>query len=415
MKTHILKPLAPFACAVALCAGSTINTCAQDNWETVFPPDAIPSSGLAMLTSIATSPGGHVFSGGWEYDMATDVTSAILVRSLDRGATWQETARIPGYQFEKVSVGGEGTVYLLAASSSDTSSGQLWRSIAANAGANLEPVAEFRSFLGNQHYVTDLAADGQGNVFICGAINVPSGRTSVERWMVAKGVPNTTGGLDWSLVDQYTMDNKNNSSAQDIAIKPSTDLSAPAQIWVHGWPGHRASSTRAIRRSLDGGATWQTVHTYDNGGILGNGAVLAVTGTGEVYAHGEMRVWVNKKTAQDYYVTRRSLDGGVNWQIVDQSPKHVYGWAKAVAVRPDGAVFAARDEHSSVGEPWRWMVRASPRGDAGTWATSDAGFPGDAESIAIDGEGSVYVAGRGGEWNGSHYGLIRKLQAATAQ
>ena len=59
------------------------------------------------------------------------------------------------------------------------------------------------------------------------------------------------------------------------------------------------------------------------------------------------------------------------------------------------------------------MVRASPTGDAGTWATSDAGFPGDAESIAIDGEGSVYVAGRGGEWNGSWYGLIRKLGVAA--
>lgn len=108
----------------------------------------------------------------------------------------------------------------------------------------------------------------------------------------------------------------------------------------------------------------------------------------------------------------RSLDGGVNWHIVDQSPKHVYGWATAMAVRPDGAVFAARHEHSGVGEPWRWMVRRSPNGDSNTWTTSDGGFPGDAESIAIDDEGNVYVAGRGGEWNGSWYGVVRKLSTA---
>jgi hypothetical protein len=241
MKTPIPNTLARWACLAALGVATTLNSLASDDPNTVFLDghDTAPGVYTCPL-DIAASPSGEVYAVGYRWQETEDTSSAsesVVLRSLDRGATWETATALDldGAEFVTAMTDCAGNLYALTESPLE-----LWRSAAQDQGANLRKITTFSEVLpGFVVYsvsTRSLAIDAAGNVFICGVRHASTTKPSstLVRWVVAKGVPTTDGGFSWSLVDEYALDAKYDSQASGLAVRPSDNPDHPSEVWVRG-------------------------------------------------------------------------------------------------------------------------------------------------------------------------------------
>ena len=406
MKTHALKPLAPFACAVALCTAPFVNLHASDPYTVFLDPDPSVYTGF---WDIAAGPSDRVYSVGYVEDGDTFIDKAVI-RSLHRGApgTWEISTAVTdgGRTFFHATVDGFGNLYAMAGYGGDE---ELWRS--TEEGVNMQWITTLKQVLpaGSQLAWRSLAADADGNVFVCGYRPLTSGRTTLNRWMVARGIPTSSDGLAWSVVDEFTLDAKYGSFATGLTIRPSSNQSSLSEVWVRGTVGNKSGNQVALRRSTNGGAegSWQTVTTYvgDTRWFRGIGAdSLAVGVNGEVYDVGQVAVSVSKKAVENRWTTWRLAPGAASVQVVDQLP--VASAALKVGVDSTGRVYVHGGRSGFDGS----VLRTSANGNAATWDDYDLAAGASFYAMTIDDEGSVYLAGELCE-PGACLGCIRKLPA----
>jgi hypothetical protein len=409
MKTLVPKSLATIACAATLCLTPFANLHASDPYTVFLDPDPSVYTGF---WDIAAGLSGQVYSVGWIEDGDTVIDKAVI-RSLDRGepGTWEISTAITdgGRTFFHATVDGLGNLYAMTGHGGDE---ELWRS--TEEGVNMQWLATLSQVLpsGYQLAWRSLAADAAGNVFVAGYRPVTSGRTTLNRWMVAKGSPTSAGGLAWSVVDEFALDTKYGSFATGLAIRPSSNLLNPSEVWVRGTVGSKSGNRVALRRSTNGGeqGSWQTVTTYtgDTRWFRGIGAEsLAVGANGAVYDVGQVAVSLSKKAVENRWATWRLAPGASSVQVVDQLP--VASYALKVGVDAVGRVYVHGGRSDFDGS----VLRTSADGTSGTWVDHDLAAGAYFYAMTIDDEGSVYLAGEcadpeTGAWLG---GCIRKLPA----
>lgn len=406
MKTFVPKSLATVACAAALCIVPFANLHASDPYTVFLDPDLSVYTGF---WDIAAGPAGQIYSVGFIEDGDAWIDKAVI-RSLDRGepGTWEVSTAITdgGDTFFHATVDGLGNLYALTGQSGNA---ELWRS--TGEGVNMHWIATLSQVLpsGYQLAWRSLAADAAGNVFVAGYRPVTSGRTTLNRWMVAKGRPMSSGGLSWSVVDEFALDAKYGSFATGLAIRPSNSPSNPSEVWVRGTVGSKSGDRVTLRRSTNGGApgSWQTVTTYtgDTRWFRGIGAdSLAVGANGAVYDVGQVAVTVSKNSVQDRWTVWRLAPGASSVQVVDQLT--VASAALKVGVDAVGRVYVQGGRSGFDGS----VLRTSANGSSGTWADYDLAAGASCYAMTIDDEGSVYLAGEVCA-SGTCLGYIRKLPA----
>jgi hypothetical protein len=412
MQTHVLKSLAPFACAAALCTAPFADLHASDPNTVFLDPDPSVYTGF---WDIAAGPGGEVYVVGFVIE-GDDPAYEVVLRSLDRGATWETASVVTDSNgtFINAAVDGAGNLFVITSGSGGGTGGEIWRSAASDQGASLQRVTTFNSVLpsGYRLRTPTLAADAVGNVFVAGYRPVISGRTTLARWMVARGTPNSGGGLNWSVVDEFTLDTKYGSFVTGLAIRPSSDPLSPSEVWVRGTSGSKSGDRVVLRRSLQGGSsgTWQTAATYtgDTRWERGIGVKsLAVGPSGEVYDVGVVTVALSKKETESRWTTWRLAPGASSVQVVDQLL--VASYALKVGADAVGRVYVHGGRSGFDGS----VLRTSSNGNAATWDDHDLAAGASIYAMTIDDEGSVYLAGEcvdpeTGAWLG---GCIRKLPA----
>ncbi len=159
----------------------------------------------------------------------------------------------------------------------------------------------------------------------------------------------------WQTVDDFQY------APGKAAIHRGVVANAAGAIFVAGsGPDAAGVNHGVVHRSLDGGATWDTVLDVPSVNLLR----IATSPSGEVLAVGSQAV-VNGK-----WVTYRSSDGGVTWSLADQfrfsNGKAAIAWsvtADAARIYVSGT---ARDTKSID----HWLVRRSIDGGL-TWTTAD--------------------------------------------
>ncbi|MCW5551054.1 MAG: hypothetical protein KIS67_02690 [Verrucomicrobiae bacterium] len=393
MKTLIPKSLASFTCAAALFMAPLANLQASDDPNIVFL-DSDPSI-YTGFWDIAGAPGGEVYAVGFVIEN-DDPAYEVVLRSLDRGATWDTASVVTDSHgtFINAAVDGGTNLYVVTSGSGGGTGGEVWRSAAPHQGANLRRVTTFNDVLpsGYRLRTETLAADAAGNVFVAGYRPVTSGRTTLARWMVARGTPTAGGGLNWSVVDEFTVDSKYGSFATGLAVRPSNDQSAPSEVWVRGTVGSKSGDRVVLRRSVQSGApdTWQTSATYsgDTRWERGIGVKsLAVGGAGQVYDVGMVKVALSRKLSENRWATWRLAPGASNVEIVDQLT--VSSAAYKVAVDALGRVYVQGGRSGFDGS----VVRASVNGNSGSWGDYDLAENASFYGMNLDNEGSLYLAG----------------------
>jgi hypothetical protein len=414
MNTLIPKSLALLACAAALCLAPSANLHASDPYTVFLDPDPSVYTGF---WDIAGGPGGEVYAVGFVIEN-DDPAYEVVLRSLDRGATWDTASVVTDSHgtFINAAVDGATNLYVVTSGSGGGTGGEIWRSAALDQGVtaldqgvNLQRVTSFNSVLpsGYRLRTETLAADAAGNVFVAGYRPVTSGRTTLARWMVARGTPTDDGGLNWSVVDEFTVDSKYGSFATGLAVRPSNDQSAPSEVWVRGTVGSKSGDRVVLRRSGQSGApdTWQTSATYsgDTRWERGIGVKsLAVGGAGDVYDVGMVKVALSRKLSENRWATWRLSPEASTVEIVDQLT--VSSAAHKVAVDALGRVYVQGGRSGFDGS----VVRASVNGNSNTWDDYDLSPSASFYGMTLDDEGSLYLAGELCELDAC-LGYIRKL------
>ena len=169
-----------------------------------------------------------------------------------------------------------------------------------------------------------------------------------------------------------------------------------------------------VRRSVDGGATWVTVDTLALTGV-GRCEALAVAPNGDVFAGGRYEKPSTRTTPlETSTLIRRGVVGpsGVTWTEVARtawsSDGSTYFGIRDLTVDSFGRVFAVGGGAGPSGAPLGWRVWASQDGVAPYFFTDLLTDGGTATSVAFDPLGAVYVAG---SFNSPATARVRRLLA----
>lgn len=164
--------------------------------------------------------------------------------------------------------------------------------------------------------------------------------------------------------------------------------------------------------------TWQTVDDFQySPGQSAQAAGLTVAPTGTLFACGDG----TDGSGVDHALVMASTDGGNSWSVpLDDFvyPGSIQTFYNAgIAVDRAGTLYAAGTAYDFASWTNHWIVRRSGDGGA-TWSTVDAftpgGFTTEADAIAIDAAGNVYVVGVADYNAGQSYWTVRKGVGGTA-
>lgn len=346
----------------------------------------------AVNSGLVVAPSGVIFACGYGSDGSTD--HGLVMASADDGNTW--SAPLDDFfdpagttQHLDIAADSAGNLYVTGRYSasggfSTSSKGPYYRFVrrSADGGATwqtVDTVTAYRSTGGA------IATDPAGNVYVTETVTYMN-ITNLPTWSIRKG----TGGTNYFTVDVFE---PTNSAAYTVFAHPTAGVFAAG----YGTITSKNSSSQAwmIRRSLDSGATWQTVDTYQlRAGYSSIAYGLGADGIGNLYAVGESGYGAD-------WIVRKSSDGGTTWNTVDafSSTEGTYlrssdsSYGVALTCDSNGNVFAAGFVVTFYGP--HWVVRESP-GGSGAWTTvNDIALSGSASPsvMAADRFGHAFVGG----------------------
>lgn len=205
------------------------------------------------------------------------------------------------------------------------------------------------------------------------------------------GQPPCTLADSWETIDDFQLTAGEHSNPAAVAV------AAPNQLYAVG-VARMGAFQWYVRRSDDGGGTWETVDSGTNGGAND----VVVTASGAVFVAGN--------TAAGRIV-RRSTDAGETWMTVDTIPggdgNDPCSAGNLARTASDALYFAAGCDSTGV------VVRRSADG-GDTWAEVDAfQYTTTAATrmgtLGVDASGQAYVGGHATQpLDGSTHWLIRR-------
>ena len=236
-----------------------------------------------------------------------------------------------------------------------------------------------------------------------GNLFVAGGDSTSQKWVVRKS---TDGGTTWNTVDSYI---PTSSSAQAQAIVVDHNDA----IYVGGLINTSGSLSGIVRRSTDHGSNWTVVHNFTVTSLM-SGTNFGVNG---LAVDSSNHLYSATAGAGGKWTVFKSPDG-VTWGAVDfyQFSTGFQSSATAITIDSSGAIYVAGYGVDSSNQ-WNWIVRKSTDGGA-NWGTIDSyqfaptyyAYP---KAIALDTSGNVFVAGFEGVFaSGTIYppsrGIVRR-------
>jgi hypothetical protein len=253
------------------------------------------------------------------------------------------------------------------------------------------------TFTGGGGFLT-LAADASGNLYVAAQTGNPPGV------IVLKGVG---GGTNWSLTDQYSGEPSWGTAKFFDSVCSAADRDG--NVYVAARAAASGKGYWFVRKFTASSNSWATVDVFVNNGYGGWPTAVACDRTGKVFVVG---IFALANYSGYTWGVRRSLDGGASWKTVDTFQLDVPPnmWANEVTTDAKGNVYV-------VGYAWRssgiadWLVRASTDG-GNTWRTIDDppldGNGASASSIGVDSMGRLNVLGGFLDTSGIGHSLLRR-------
>ena len=364
---------------------------------------------------------GNIFAAGTMRD-ATERYHAVIMKSSDSGATWGTVVDYPAVNdlsapngpaavfrtITSADVGGErhlvATGFYRRVSSPRGLTPQ-WLTIRSkDAGVTWETLDEYVHPLYYPSLPRDIAVDANGSIYMVTLAKEGTAGTGNSRWLIRKGLA-TPGGMTWSMAGDFLYPDGYESDHGHEADGATGVACVGSNVFVVGGGG----MTWTVRKSSNGGSTWQVVDTfrYFKNGISGAFDVAADS-AGNVYVAG-----FSYKLGSQLFV-RKGTSGGTRWSTVDQFnlPGGTYAEGRGITIDSNDNVHVTGMASST---QLNWVTRQRSAA-TGTWSTTDlfSLAPNQTtfgKSIAADPAGNLFAAGYGYDSASAYHGWIvrRKL------
>jgi uncharacterized delta-60 repeat protein len=305
---------------------------------------------------------------------------ALLYSQVD--TAWVRRYNGPGNGYDEahaIALDDVGNVYVTGYSTG-SGTGSDYATIKYNSDGDTIWVQRYNGPGNNNDWAYSLAVDGQGNVYVTG-YSTGSG-TSYDYATIKY---NSAGVEQW--VQRY------NGPGNDYDVANAIAVDGQGNVYVTGIS--RGSTTfydyATIKYNSDGDTIW--VRRYDGPGNSDDGAYsLAVDGQGNVYVTGYS---VGSGIYLDYATIKYNSAGVEQWVAGYNGPGNSDDVARSLAVDGQGNVYVtgisrgsttfydyATIKYNSAGVE-QWVQRYNGPGNGSDWAYS----------LAVDGQGNVYVTG----------------------
>ena len=196
----------------------------------------------------------------------------------------------------------------------------------------------------------------------------------------------------WSTVDDFQYVAGQGAYNTALAVAPNSTLLAAGNAYDAADFSHAL-----VMSSADGGITWSAPLDDFTGPILGDDPWYSAVGSdsaGNLYAAG---IYTDQSDPNitDHWFVRRSADGGVSWSIVDDVAPFSGSWfnqANAIAADAAGNVYVAGFLNTTSTSD-AWIVRKSVGGTSFTTVDSLPSGIG-ATAIFVHPTAGIFVAGQ---------------------
>ncbi len=389
-------------------------------WETFV----LNGSGGPYL-SIVADAAGNVFAGGYDSGPSGPQSGLVFGTTTGDETNWYlsddsnpdlaggETAFITGLAFDSNSnlwSAGEldpsehSAYWYVRMSSSPTSGTNSWSTMDT-----------FQYPAGNFSTAVSVAGDSIGNVYVAGW-GTAGALPAVQHWLVRKGTFSSADHTwSWTTVD----DMEGDSYPTGIAFVPPGRNLPDGALLVVGYTYGPNGEIALARRSLDGGATWETINPFPPNAGFSVATAAASDASGDIYVAGAIQIpGTSGPNPPEEWLVRESLDGGTTWQTIDTyADVGELSIAESVGFDAAGNPVVVGRSDGSDGR-FHWVVR---RPINGTWTNVDyysaQGTGSDAEAwgVTSDAAGNLLVTGYTGLFPRSARWLVRRLAAPLGQ
>ena len=390
-------------------------------WVRHYGSGLLPSHDEA--TAIAVDDSGNVYVTGTCVSFPTGYGYMTVKYNSSGSQLWVTCSNGSGNSWDEVTalaVDASGNVYVTG-TSRDSDTGLDYSTIKYNSEGVEQWVACYNGPANSSDWVSALAVDASGNVYVTGTIissdtqsdfaTVKYNSEGVEQWVACyNGAGNsheeasalavdTSGNVyvtgvsygsfpeaDYATVkynsqgiEQWVARYNGPANSSDWAKSLAVDASGNAYV-----TGRSSNNYVTVKYTPEGIEQW--VARY-NGGGDDHATALAVDASGNVYVTGGSR---DSDTGSDYATVKYNSEGIEQWVARYNGPGNGYDAASALAVDASGNIYVtggsggyfATVKYNSEGVE-QWMASCKGPANSSDWATA----------LAVDASGNVYVTG----------------------
>jgi uncharacterized delta-60 repeat protein len=348
--------------------------------------------GLALAYDVATDMAvdniGNVYVTGYSPELPFGVDYFTAKYDASGNPIWSVRYDYNGDDFANaIAVDGSGNIYVTGSSyNSDSDIKDDWdyATVKYNSEGQEQWVARYNGPGNSSDEATAIAVDGSGNVYVTG---YSKGSDTYYDYATVKY--NSEGEEQW--VARYNGPGNYYDYAHAIAIDGS------GNVYVTG--ESRGSGTfddyATVKYNSSGQEQW--VARYNGPGNSGDGAnAIAVDGSGNIYVTGSSyNLDLDIKDDWDYATVKYNSEGQEQWVARYNGPGNSSDEANAIAVDGSGNVYVTGSsvgsgtsfdymtvKYNSEGQE-QWVARYNGPGNGNDYANA----------IAVDGSGNIYVTG----------------------
>jgi uncharacterized delta-60 repeat protein len=314
--------------------------------------------------------------------------TAVLFAQVD--TAWVRRYNGPGSDYDEgtsLAVDGQGNVYVTGYSTGSGTADD-YATIKYDSAGVEQWVQRYNGPGNDNDFASSLAVDGQGNVYVTG-YSTGSG-TSFDYATIKY---NSAGVEQW--VQRY------NGPANYDDWASSLVVDGQENVYVTG--GDYGSGTNSDYATIkyDSAGNVQWLQRYNGpASSLDAAYSLAVDGQGNVYVTGESYGWDVQQSA-DFATIKYDSAGNVQWLQRYNGPANSVDYGRSLAVDGQGNVYVTGVSMLDPAHCDYTTIKYNPDGDT-LWVRryNGPGNNGDfAFSVAVDGQGNVYVTGE--SWSGT--------------
>ncbi len=327
-----------------------------------------PGNNYDEAKSIAVDDSGNVYVTGRNYSIAGPNWPTIKYNS----AGVQQWIQIyPGGGGSSIAVDGSGNVYVTG-----TRAGPDYVTIKYNASGVQQWVQSYNGPGDNTDIASSLAVDDSGNVYVTG---VSVGIGTAGDYATIKY--NSAGVQQW--IQRYNGPGSNYDDAQSLAVEGS------GNVYVTGISTNGIGTYDYATIKYNSAGVQQWIQIY-NGPVNSNDQAhsLAIDGKGNVYVTGSS---TGSGTGSDYATIKYNSSGVQQWVQRYNGPGNGFDYAYSLAVDNSGNAYITG---ASIGIGVFYHDYATIKYNSSgiqQWVMRYTG--GVANSLAVDGSGNVYVTG----------------------